>query len=596
MAQSGWERPTSYRGRPIRVGVRLCALTMLGLLIYALLPHQGRTERFPFIVLTALGFLGALMMWFFPWRQVVGPRLIKFIPAAWASFYVVLNSVAITVTHGNDSALFLLYIPVLLFIALVYPLRYQMVLLGVTLVSYGAAMRIEEQPLPAGDLVFRMTILAVAFAVGSFISFEFNRIMAAEKRARRESERRASLFQSVAVAARDIGNLRPDEVIRAVVHATQSLGFEAASISEVDHQTQTYASRYGVELPEEYLNARLPFTMGGVGMCIREGRTIVIDDYREMTIPVPMLQTLGFRSVMATPIRLHGELRAVLVGGAREQLRISDEEVEAFELLAAQASRALEVAEGFEQKNEALQRLQELDRLKSEFISTVSHEIRTPLTAIEGFGTTLERYYEQLGPEERLELLNRLNANSRVLHDIVTNLLDFSRIEDGKLTVEPRVMGLAPRVDALVRRLQPLLDDHVVTVDVGGDVLVEADPLLLDRVLENLLANAAKYTPAGTRLWISGTLEEDHVRIVVGDEGPGIPPEELQHLGERFFRGGDPNDRPVRGAGLGLAFAKEVLELHGSKLDVVSAADVGTQFSFALPPPTTPAQMAREKV
>jgi len=596
MAQSGRETAISYSGRPIRVGVRLCAVTMLALLIYALLPHQGRMERFPFMVLTGLGFLGAIMMWFFPWRQVVSPRLINVVPGAWALFYVILNSAAITVTGGSDSALFLLYVPVLLFIALVYPVRYQVVLLAVTLASYVGAILMDEQPMPAGDLVLRIAILCVAFSVGSFISSEFNRVIAAEKRARRESERRASLFQSVAVAARDIGNLKPEEVIRAVVHATQSLGFEAASISEVDHRTQTYISLYGVELPDEYVHARLPFTMGGVGMCIREGRTIVIDDYRDLKVPVPMLSRLGFRSVMATPIRLHGELRAVLVGGAREQLRISDEEVEAFELLAAQASRALELAEGFEQKNEALQRLQELDRMKSDFISTVSHEIRTPLTAIEGFGSTLERYYERLGPEERLEMLNRLNANSRVLHDIVTNLLDFSRIEGGKFAVEPRAVGLSHRVDSLVRRLQPLLSDHMVTVDVSGELLVEADPVLLDRVLENLLTNAAKYTPAGTRLWISGAMGEDNVRIVVGDEGPGIPAEELQHLGERFFRGGDPNDRQVRGAGLGLAFAKEVLELHGSKLNVVSTERVGTQFSFTLPLPATPARMAREGV
>ncbi|HZK50005.1 MAG TPA: ATP-binding protein [Actinomycetota bacterium] len=578
----------------MRVGVRLCAITMLALLAYALLPHRERIEEFPFLALTSVGFVGAIMMWAFPWRRVVSPRFLNLVPAAWATFYVLLISVALDVTGGSESALYLLYIPVLLFIALVYPLNYQIGLLAVTMVAYTAAILIDEEPAPAGDLVFRLAILGIAFAIGSFISSEFRRVVAAETQARDESERRAALFQTVAVAARDIGNLKPDEVIRAVVHATQRLGFEAANISEVDHQTRTYASLYGLGLPEEYLSARLSFTLGGVGMCIREGRTVVVDDYRDFKVPVPSLQRLGFRSVMATPIRLHGELRAVLVGGAKNQLRISDEEVEAFELLAAQASRALEVAEGFEQKNEALERLRELDRMKSDFISTVSHEIRTPLTAIEGFGSTLERYYEELGREERLELLMRLNANSRVLHDIVTNLLDFSRIEEGKFAIELRPVGLAHRVEALVSRLQPLLSEHVVTVDVNGELLVEADPLLLDRVLENLLANAAKYTPAGTHLWIEGAKEDDRVRIVVGDEGPGIPADELDRLGERFFRGGDPNDRQVRGAGLGLAFAIEVLELHGSRLDVTSSEAVGTQFSFVLPLPPTPARMARE--
>ncbi len=591
MAGSGRDISTSYRGRSIRVGVRLCAITMLALLAYALLPQQEGIEQFPILVLTGVGFVGALAMWAFPWRRVVSERLIKLLPAAWALFYVLLTSVAIIVTGGSDSALYLLYIPVLLFI---YPLHYQIGLLAVTMVAYTVTILVDAHPTQAGDLVFRLAMLGLAFAIGSFIAFEFRRVIVAETQARNESERRAALFQSVAVAARDIGNLKPDEVIRAVVHATQQLGFEAANISQVDAETQTYASLYGLGLPDEYLNARLPFTMGAIGMCITEGRTIVVDDYRKIKVPVPSLQGLGLRSVMATPISRHGELRAVLVGGAKGHLRISDEEVEAFELLAAQASRALEVAEGFEQNNLALERLRALDRMKSDFISTVSHEIRTPLTAIEGFGSTLEQHYEELDRDEHIELLMRLNANSRVLHDIVTNLLDFSRIEDGKFAIDLRPVVLAHRVDALVSRLQPLLSEHVVTVDVNDGLLVEADPLLLDRVLENLLVNAAKYTPAGTHLWIEGSKEDDQVRIVVGDEGPGIPAAEVDRLGERFFRGGDPNGRRVRGAGLGLAFAMEVLELHGSRLDVTSTEAVGTQFSFALPLPPTPARMARE--
>ncbi|MGH2751192.1 MAG: ATP-binding protein [Actinomycetota bacterium] len=574
------------------MGVRLCAVTMLALIAYAVLPHQEPIEQLPFVALTAVGFLGAVMMWAFPWKRMVSPRLLQFVPGAWALFYVLLTSGSIVVSGGGESGLYLLYVPVLLFVALVYPLRYQLALLGATVVTYVAAVLVEESSARVGDLVFRLAVLSVAFAVGSFISSEFRRVIDAETQARAESERRAALFQTVAIAARDVGNLDPDEVIRTVVRAAQRLGFEAASISAVDHETETYASIYGLGLPDAYLTERFPFDMGGVGLCIRKGRTIVIDDYRKMKVPVPVLSKLGFRSVMATPIRLHGELRAVLVGGARERLRISDEEIEVFELLAAQASRALEIAEGFEQKSDALERMRELDRMKSDFISTVSHEIRTPLTAIEGFGATLERHYHELATEERVELLMRLNANSRVLHDIVTNLLDFSRIEEGKFAIELKPVILSQRVDALVSRLQPLLRDHEMAVQVSAEVLVEADPLLLDRVLENLLSNAAKYTAAGTRIWIEAHANGDGVSVVVGDEGPGIPGEELGRLGERFFRGGDPNDRRVRGAGLGLAFAKEVLELHGSSLQVASAAGEGTTFSFRLLAPATPARAA----
>jgi signal transduction histidine kinase len=132
-------------------------------------------------------------------------------------------------------------------------------------------------------------------------------------------------------------------------------------------------------------------------------------------------------------------------------------------------------------------------------------------------------------------------------------------------------------------RLRSVVGSHRVTLFAPVEVVVRGDPVLLDRVVENLLSNAIKHTPEGTRVTLSARAENGRATISVSDEGPGIPASELPHLGTRFFRGGDSATRQTRGTGLGLAFAREILRLHGTDLEVTSEPGRGSQFSFKLP-------------
>ena len=128
-----------------------------------------------------------------------------------------------------------------------------------------------------------------------------------------------------------------------------------------------------------------------------------------------------------------------------------------------------------------------------------------------------------------------------------------------------------------------LFVEHAVSETVGDGLVVEADPTLIDRVLENLLLNAVKHTPAGTPIHMSARSIGHQVAVAVADHGPGIPENEVRHLGERFFRGGDTNTRRTGGLGLGLALVAETLRLHGSQLEVQSVVGEGSSFSFHLP-------------
>src|SRR5205823_5858657 len=231
-----------------------------------------------------------------------------------------------------------------------------------------------------------------------------------------------------------------------------------------------------------------------------------------------------------------GRLRAVLVGGTSTVRRIPSEDVEGMELVAAQAGIALVNAERFE-------RLTELDRLKQDFVSTVSHELRTPLTVIQGLGKTLQQRWDQLEDGLRLELLQRLNENGDSLSSTITSLLDFSRLEAGRLEVRPESFDLGGLVTGVADRVRTLFGTRRLHVDVAAGVGVTADPQLVERVVENLLSNAAKHTPPDCAVRVTLQVDGGHACVAVHDTGNGIPAHEVAHLGDRFFRGGEVHTR-----------------------------------------------------
>jgi signal transduction histidine kinase len=368
-----------------------------------------------------------------------------------------------------------------------------------------------------------------------------------------------------------------------VVESAQSLGLEAAGLAVFDQVDDTYELIHARGLPEEYVKETHSASGGIPGLVKGTGETVVLNDYKVHWKAFPILKRQGFKAMMGTPVWTQGRLAAALVAGTRKERRLVSEDVEAFELLATLAGRALENARQFEDEQRTVERLGELDRLKRDFLSNVSHELRTPLTAIEGMGLTLEQQWEHMDEDTRRELLGRLNANAKTLDRIISTLLDFSRLEAGRMEVALEPVRIREHLEAVTTRLHNLLADHPLAVNASRDIVVTADRLLLDRVIENLLSNAVKHTPGGTPITVAAHEVDDEVLIEVADQGPGIPEEDLQYLGDRFFRGGHPHTRQTRGTGLGLALVREVLRLHGSDLEVSSREGQGARFSFRLP-------------
>ncbi|WP_432985744.1 ATP-binding protein [Dactylosporangium sp. CA-233914] len=232
--------------------------------------------------------------------------------------------------------------------------------------------------------------------------------------------------------------------------------------------------------------------------------------------------------------------------------------------------------------------LQELDRLKSEFVATVSHELRTPLTSIRGYTEILaDSDSTALGPTER-KIVGIIDRNGRRLLDLIEDLLTFSRIESGTLTLDLGPVRLRALVDAACEAIRPAMEAAglQLALDVDEHIpVVQGDGEQLERVVLNLLDNAVKFSdPAGT-VTVTGRERDGEVVLWVRDTGFGIPESEQGMIFQRFFRTADAQRRAIKGSGLGLAISKAIVEAHGGWIALESIEGSGTTVGFGLPTP-----------
>lgn len=242
---------------------------------------------------------------------------------------------------------------------------------------------------------------------------------------------------------------------------------------------------------------------------------------------------------------------------------------------------AAELQAAYERERLAAEQLRQLDALKDQFLASVSHEMRTPLAIIVGFADLLEKS-DGLGVDVRREAIDRIRASATEMRGMVENLLDHSELEAGKLVLHTRPVPLRPAVEASLTRVRTLLTEHPVTVDVPDDLVALADGDGVDRILRNLLANAAKYSDRGRPITVHGRREGDVAVLDVVDEGVGIPEDQLGLVFERLYRA--PGAAFVaRGTGVGLNMVRRFAELMGGSVAVRSAVGEGSTFTVRLP-------------
>jgi PAS domain S-box-containing protein len=229
------------------------------------------------------------------------------------------------------------------------------------------------------------------------------------------------------------------------------------------------------------------------------------------------------------------------------------------------------------------ERLQENDRIKSEFIATASHELRTPLTIIQGY-VELLRDTDGLSAEQMKEFESIIYDKAVALEKIIDELLDVSRIETGRpLCLDFSSVNIVDEIRQSVAQLEQEAAGHrfsVILPEVAVDLL--ADRFKIMQVLTNLLNNAVKFSPPGSEIVVSGAVLADFFQVMVADQGVGIAPEKQQHIFDKFFRV-DTSNTALSGFGLGLYLVKRIVEAHRGKIWVESALGQGTKFFFTLP-------------
>ncbi len=236
---------------------------------------------------------------------------------------------------------------------------------------------------------------------------------------------------------------------------------------------------------------------------------------------------------------------------------------------------------------ETVGQLEELNKLKSDFVSNVSHELRTPLFSM---SAALDLLLQDMsgkvdGPSQKLSEV--IKHNHERLNQIVGNILDFSRLENGTLKPKFQKVDLIALAKKTLEDLSPLFSQHNIgyefIIESSSCESIEADPVHLQQVLINLLGNSIKFTPAGGRVGVKIADGGDKVRVCVWDTGSGIAPEYLERIFDRFYQVDGSMTREAGGAGIGLSIVKAMVEMHGGKVWAASKPNQGSQFYITLP-------------
>lgn len=215
-----------------------------------------------------------------------------------------------------------------------------------------------------------------------------------------------------------------------------------------------------------------------------------------------------------------------------------------------------------------------------ELIATVSHEIRSPLTTIKGFTKTLLDRWDRLSDEMKQDMLRAINEDADRVTRLLTELLDISRIEAGKLTLHRRSVDIRELAEQSVEEFAERSEHHVVTLAPGVGVVVHGDPDKMRQVLSNFVENALKYTRDGT-ITVTCTSEDGWGRVAVADQGEGIPARRIDGLFQKFTRHEVPGS--PSGTGLGLYICKGLVEAHGGEIGAHSQEGIGSTFWFRIP-------------
>jgi signal transduction histidine kinase/DNA-binding NarL/FixJ family response regulator len=343
------------------------------------------------------------------------------------------------------------------------------------------------------------------------------------------------------------------------------------------------------------LTARYPPRLDGPeGAVLRTGQAVLMETVTEETLRqhtrdeahLDVVRALGVRSAMAVPLAARGGILGVIrLVSAESGRRYGEQDLSFARDLARRAALAIDNARLYRDLQRAAASAEAANRMKDEFLATMSHELRTPLQAILGWATLLHR--KQADPKTLGQGIDTIERNARVQAQIISDLLDVSRIVSGKLALEMKLVDLRGLLEAALDVVRPAAAAKGVMLEMVENPPVTpivADADRLRQIAWNLLSNAVKFTPAGGRVETALRRSKAHVEIAVRDTGEGIPPEFLPFVFDRFRQADSSTTRRRGGLGLGLAIVRHLVELHGGTVRAESGGvGKGATFTVAIP-------------
>lgn len=301
-------------------------------------------------------------------------------------------------------------------------------------------------------------------------------------------------------------------------------------------------------------------------------------------------------SLLVLPLRSRREVLGAIVIAANDPSRkMTDDKLPLAELLAERAAVAIENAQLYTQQVEARRKVEDLSRLKDEFLSIASHELRTPVTSIKGYTQLAKSLIQESDLETSSEYLDVALDQIDRMSRLILELLDVSRIETGRLEIRREDINWASFVRSVVERHRTANPERRFQLRLrDDDIDVEGDRDRLEQVLGNLIENAVKYSPEGSDVIVEVEPDGNRVITSITDRGIGIPNDELAQVFERFHRGRHVSSTNYGGLGLGLYISKQIVERHNGAIWVDSRQGEGTTFFFAIPIATRGADEERE--
>jgi signal transduction histidine kinase len=322
-------------------------------------------------------------------------------------------------------------------------------------------------------------------------------------------------------------------------------------------------------------------------------KTLMISDIASDSRMTPQMCEIllenKVNSMTIFPLSVSGHWLGVLIVYFEQEKTINHSELRNLKVLINQLTITLFNLNLLDAEEKSRQMAERANEIKTEFLAMISHELRTPLTSIIGFTTTLLAENISWTPHEQRDFIQTIYQEASRLQELIDHLLDLSRLEVGMLPIQKKSETILKIFEDAKPQLEILTEKHRLTIDLPDQPpLVNVDAKRIVQVLVNLVKNASAYAPEGTEINIKAYVRGKFIQINIKDTGPGIPVDERKNAFKAFVRGKDKENGFPKGAGLGLAICKGLVEAQGGRIWIRNTKSPGTTIAFTVPALTAP--------